>query len=52
MGTTWLMKEFGTDEYASIVYINFDNNERMKMLFRRKSGSKAADHWLGIILWS
>ncbi len=33
VGKTWLMKEFGTSEYASVVYINFDNNERMKTLF-------------------
>lgn len=33
VGKTWLMKEFGAAEYASVVYINFDNNERMKALF-------------------
>ncbi len=33
VGKTWLMKEFGKNEYASVVYINFDNNERMKALF-------------------
>ena len=33
VGKTWLMKEFGANEYASVVYINFDNNERMKTLF-------------------
>lgn len=33
VGKTWLMKEFGTQEYASTVYVNFDNNERMKTLF-------------------
>lgn len=33
VGKTWLMKEFGTCEYAHTVYINFDNNERMKALF-------------------
>lgn len=33
VGKTWLMKEFGTSEYQSAVYINFDNNERMKTLF-------------------
>lgn len=33
VGKTWLMKEFGASEYASCVYINFDNNERMKVLF-------------------
>ncbi len=33
VGKTWLMKEFGKNEYASAVCINFDNNERMKALF-------------------
>ena len=33
VGKTWLMKEFGKAEYRDIVYINFDNNERMKNLF-------------------
>ena len=33
VGKTWLMREFGASEYASMVYINFDNNERMKVLF-------------------
>ena len=33
MGKTWLMKEFGSKFYTQYVYINFDNNERMKNLF-------------------
>ena len=33
VGKTWLMKEFGNSEYETVVYINFDNNERMKNLF-------------------
>lgn len=33
VGKTWLMKEFGVHEYAEVVYINFDNNERMRNLF-------------------
>ena len=33
VGKTWLMKEFGAAEYRKVVYINFDNNERMKNLF-------------------
>lgn len=27
------MKEFGSENYANVIYINFDNNERMKNLF-------------------
>ena len=33
VGKTWLMKEFGATAYAHSIYINFDNNERMKTLF-------------------
>lgn len=33
VGKTWLMKEFGASQYKNTVYINFDNNERMKNLF-------------------
>lgn len=33
VGKTWLMREFGTNEYEQVVYINFDNNLRMKKLF-------------------
>lgn len=33
VGKTWLMKEFGTIAYEHVVYVNFDNNERMKSLF-------------------
>lgn len=33
VGKTWLMKEFGSTEYENYVYINFDNNVRMKQLF-------------------
>ena len=33
VGKTWLMKEFGATYYNEVVYINFDNNERMKNLF-------------------
>ena len=33
VGKTWLMKEFGASAYECVVYINFDNNVRMKNLF-------------------
>jgi hypothetical protein len=33
VGKTWLMKEFGASEYENVVYVNFDNNERMSNLF-------------------
>lgn len=33
VGKTWLMKEFGEQEYQQVAYINFDDNERMNQLF-------------------
>ena len=33
MGKTWIMKEFGRQEYQNIVYINFDSNARVAELF-------------------
>lgn len=33
VGKTWLMKEFGQSQYEHTIYVNFDNNERMKALF-------------------
>ena len=33
VGKTWLMKAFGQEAYADIVYINFDSNARMQSLF-------------------
>jgi len=33
VGKTWLMREFGKSSYKKMVYINFDNNQRMKDLF-------------------
>lgn len=33
VGKTWLMKEFGKNEYENTVYINFDNNKIAKEIF-------------------
>lgn len=33
VGKTWLMRSFGESHYENCVYINFDNNTRMKELF-------------------
>lgn len=41
VGKTWLMKEFGANYYKNTVYINFDNNDRMKNLFE---GDLKIDH--------
>jgi len=34
VGKTWLMKAFGKKAFKNVAYINFDNNERMKDLFK------------------
>lgn len=33
VGKTWLMKEFGKNEFEQVVYLNFESSERLKMLF-------------------
>ena len=33
VGKTWLMREFGQTAFEKMVYISFDNNQRMKDLF-------------------
>lgn len=33
VGKTWLMKEFGKNNYEHVAYINFDSNNRMQTLF-------------------
>lgn len=33
VGKTWLMKEFGRTAFKQTVYINFDNNRQMQVLF-------------------
>lgn len=33
VGKTWLMKEFGENEYEKCAYINLDDNEKMEQLF-------------------
>jgi uncharacterized protein len=33
VGKTWLMKEFGKNFYEDTVYINFDSNSQMRILF-------------------
>lgn len=33
VGKTWIMREFGKQYFEQVIYINFDNNLRMKTLF-------------------
>jgi len=34
VGKTWLMKEFGKTHFENTAYINFENNESMRVLFQ------------------
>ena len=34
VGKTWLMKEFGKRAYKKTVYVNFDNEDNLKELFK------------------
>lgn len=33
VGKTWLMKEFGKNEYENVIYINFENKKELRDLF-------------------
>jgi predicted AAA+ superfamily ATPase len=33
VGKTWLMKEFGKNEFAQVVYLNFESSTRLQSLF-------------------
>ena len=33
VGKTWLMKEFGKNEFEHVVYLNFESSERLKSIF-------------------
>ncbi len=35
VGKTWLMKEFGRQAFENVVYLNFENNERLKDIFNQ-----------------
>lgn len=40
VGKTWLMKEFGRQQYSDTVYINFDSNSIMAELFQSDLNTK------------
>ncbi len=41
VGKTWLMKEFGKRYFENTIYINFENNERMKFIFEQNLDVKS-----------
>ena len=34
VGKTWLMKEFGQNEFEQVIYLNFESSERLKSIFK------------------
>ena len=35
VGKTWIMKHFGTNEYKQMIYVNCDEEPRMKEMFKQ-----------------
>ncbi len=35
VGKTWLMKEFGKEEFAQVVYVSLYNNKRIEAIFEQ-----------------
>ncbi|MBK9338165.1 MAG: AAA family ATPase [Lewinellaceae bacterium] len=33
VGKTWLMKEFGKNEFEQVAYLNFESNARLQTIF-------------------
>lgn len=33
VGKTWLMKEFGRNEYENVIYLNFESSDRLRKMF-------------------
>lgn len=48
VGKTWIMKEFGRQEYQNIVYINFDSNARVAELFSADLNTQRILHGIEI----
>ena len=48
VGKTWIMKEFGRQEYQNIVYINFDTNARVAELFSADLNTQRILHGIEI----
>lgn len=48
VGKTWLMKEFGKQEYKQVAYISFDNNPRLDALFQKDLNIKRLIEGLSI----
>ena len=49
VGKTWLMKEFGKNEYNSYVYFNFDEEEELKSIFKINKNPQRIVELLGLL---
>ena len=45
VGKTWLMKEFAATAYKQFAYINFEDNEVMKEVFRTYFDGYPVSNW-------
>jgi len=49
VGKTWLMREFGSKQYDSCVYYNFDEEEELKSIFERNKNPHRILELLGLL---
>jgi predicted AAA+ superfamily ATPase len=49
VGKTWLMKEFGTRQYPSFVYFNFDEEDELKSIFESNKNPRRIIELLGLL---
>lgn len=48
VGKTWLMKEFGKQEYKDTAYFSFDNNPRLSSIFNQDFNIRRIIEYLSI----
>ena len=49
VGKTWLMKEFGKKHYKNYVYLNFDEEEKLRTIFQNNKNPKRIIELLSMI---
>ena len=49
VGKTWLMEEFGKNEYSSYVLFNFDEEEELKSIFETNKNPYRIIELLGLL---
>jgi hypothetical protein len=50
VGKTWLMKEFGSVQYADYVYFNFDEEDELKSIFESNKNPQRIIELLGLLV--